>query len=77
MTTMTEERPVCRLCDEPIYRYCHSQAGSLKAYVWTDVDPDGEDDPRYGTRCQYSGTLDAFRHHPEWDVPEPVEDEEW
>jgi hypothetical protein len=61
----TEERSVCRLCDEPIYRYCHSQAGSLKAYAWSDVDPDGEDDPRYGTKCQYAGTMSAWQHRPE------------
>lgn len=48
---LTEATSTCETCEEPIYLYCHSQAGRIRALAWTDVDPDGDIDPRYGTRC--------------------------
>jgi len=54
---MTEqEQGTCEQCGATIYRYCHSQAGSLKAYAWTDIPEDSDTDQRYGTRCAESGS---------------------
>ena len=66
----TQEQVICRLCLEPIYRYCHSAMGSIRAYAWTTVAEDAEDDQRYGTRCYYGGTLQAFQHDPDYQEQE-------
>jgi hypothetical protein len=66
--TLTEATSECVECGAPIYRYCHSQAGSLKAYVWTDIDPDGgwnDPDPRWGTLCY----ADPDASIPPWHIP--------
>lgn len=57
------ETSECEYCELPIWRYCHSQAGTLKAYAWTTIDPDGEDDPRYGVTCDEQDNAWA-RHAP-------------
>ena len=51
MLSLYEESSICEECGRTIYRYCHSRAGTLKAYAWTDIPEDSETDPRYGTRC--------------------------
>lgn len=45
----------CEDCGDEISRYCHSQWGNVKAYAWTNVPEDSEDDPRYGTVCGITG----------------------
>jgi hypothetical protein len=60
----SENESTCRNCGAAINRYCHSQAGSLKAYAWTDVPEDDEGDPRYGTFCQDHGDY-PWVHVPE------------
>lgn len=61
MSSMIEATATCRKCDEPIWLYCHSQAGILKAYAWSNTNPD-EDEPRYGTTYE-----DGRAHAPERD----------
>lgn len=45
----------CAKCSESIWSYCHSEAGSIRAYAWTTIGPDSADDPRYGVRCSTFG----------------------
>ena len=45
----------CENCEQEVWRYCHSQAGSLKAYAWTSIPEDSEDDQRNGVFCEEHG----------------------
>lgn len=58
----------CDNCGEPLETWCHSQAGSMKAYAWTHCyrEPDDADDPRNRRYCQgFEGAF--FRAEPDWD----------
>lgn len=63
MPVLTEGEDTCAYCERTIYLYCHSAAGRIRATAWTDVYPDGDDDPRYGTRCDWNPDAPGFGRH--------------